>query len=285
MNEINNESKNHEPNKAEEKKKVLLVEDNIVNQKVAVLLLQQFGLVVDVAENGLRALQSVQNDSYDVILMDCQMPEMDGFEATKAIRRFETSQNKYTPIIAVTALAMVGDQERCIAVGMDDYISKPIDRYVLNIKLNHWLRKEFVLRNQELARKYAQPAGAQADSEYDPVNLMELRDYYGEDLNDVMKTFVESANNYVLSITQSISEHDHESLARYAHELKGSSASVGAKQMAKLALYLERAAGLRDWKEAKDTTEALINSFDSVRAFLEKSPNLSSEAVILPIRD
>ncbi|HEY9683834.1 MAG TPA: response regulator [Oculatellaceae cyanobacterium] len=280
-----NEIKTNETRPNEEKKRVLLVEDNIVNQKVAVLLLQQFGLDVVVAENGLLALQSVQKDTYDVILMDCQMPEMDGFEATKAIRRYEALQNRYTPIIAVTALAMVGDQERCIAVGMDDYISKPIDRYVLNIKLNHWLQKEFVLRNQELARKYAQPSGLQSESEYDPVNLTELRDYYGEDLNDVLKTFIESTSNYILSIKQSISEHDHESLARYAHELKGSSASVGAKQMAKLALYLERAAGLRDWKEAKDTTEALINSFDSVRAFLEKSPTLSSEAVILPIRD
>lgn len=280
-----NEIKTNETRPNEEKKRILLVEDNIVNQKVAVLLLQQFGLDVVVAENGLLALQSVQKETYDVILMDCQMPEMDGFEATKAIRRYEALQNRYTPIIAVTALAMVGDQERCIAVGMDDYISKPIDRYVLNIKLNHWLQKEFVLRNQELARKYAQPSGLQSENEYDPVNLTELRDYYGEDLNDVLKTFIESTSNYILSIKQSISEHDHESLARYAHELKGSSASVGAKQMAKLALYLERAAGLRDWKEAKDTTEALINSFDSVRAFLEKSPTLSSEAVILPIRD
>ena len=280
-----NEIKTNETKSNEEKKRVLLVEDNIVNQKVAVLLLQQFGLDVVVAENGLLALQSVQKESYDVILMDCQMPEMDGFEATKAIRRYEALQNRYTPIIAVTALAMVGDQERCIAVGMDDYISKPIDRYVLNIKLNHWLQKEFVLRNQELARKYAQPSGLQSESEYDPVNLTELRDYYGEDLNDVLKTFIESTSNYIVSIKQSISEHDHESLARYAHELKGSSASVGAKQMAKLALYLERAAGLRDWKEAKDTTEALVNSFDSVRAFLEKSPTWSSEAVVLPIRD
>ncbi|HEY9756279.1 MAG TPA: response regulator [Oculatellaceae cyanobacterium] len=280
-----NEIKTNETKSNEEKKRVLLVEDNIVNQKVAVLLLQQFGLDVVVAENGLLALQSVQQESYDVILMDCQMPEMDGFEATKAIRRYEALQNRYTPIIAVTALAMVGDQERCIAVGMDDYISKPIDRYVLNIKLNHWLQKEFVLRNQELARKYAQPSGLQSESEYDPVNLTELRDYYGEDLNDVLKTFIESTSNYIVSIKQSISEHDHESLARYAHELKGSSASVGAKQMAKLALYLERAAGLRDWKEAKDTTEALVNSFDSVRAFLEKSPTWSSEAVVLPIRD
>ena len=86
------------------------------------------------------------------------MPSMDGFEATKAIRKIEASKGTYTPIIAVTALAMVGDRERCIAVGMDDYISKPMNRQVLKIKLNHWMQREFVLRNQELARKYAQVA-------------------------------------------------------------------------------------------------------------------------------
>ena len=270
---------------AEEKKKVLLAEDNIVNQKLATLLLQQLGLQVDVVDNGLLALEAVRTNSYDVILMDCQMPEMDGFEATKAIRRFQALQNKYTPIIAVTALAMVGDHERCIAAGMDDYISKPIDRQVLNIKLNHWLQKEFVIRNQELARKYAQPAGGQIATDADPINLAELSEYYGDDLQDVLKTYVESTEAYIDAINQAIVEKDNEMLARVAHELKGSSASVGAKQIAKLALYLERSAGMRDWKEAHDTAEALVNSFDSARAFLEKSPSSTNEAVILPIRD
>ncbi len=270
---------------AEEKRKVLLAEDNIVNQKLATLLLQQLGLQVDVVENGLLALESVRANSYAVILMDCQMPEMDGFEATRAIRRFESMQNKYTPIIAVTALAMVGDHERCIAAGMDDYISKPIDRSVLNIKLNHWLQKEFVVRNQELARKYAQPAAGHTATDLDPINLQELSEYYGDDLQDVLRTYIESTEAYIVTINQAVDEKDNELLARIAHELKGSSASVGAKQIAKLALYLERAAGLRDWKEARDTAEALINSFDSARAFLEKSPSLTNEVVILPRRD
>jgi CheY-like chemotaxis protein len=269
---------------AEEKKKILLADDNIVNQKLATLLLQQLGLQVDVVDSGKAAVQAVQDGSYDVILMDCQMPEMDGFEATKAIRRFESLRNRYTPIIAVTALAMVGDKERCIAVGMDDYISKPIDRQVLNIKLNHWLQKEFVLRNQELARKYSSQ-GTQNAADNDPINLPELREFYGDDLSDVLETYITSTESYVTAIKQAIIDRDDLLLAQLAHELKGSSASVGAKQLAKLALYLERAAGMRDWKEIRDTCEALVNAFSLARVFLEKSPSSSNEVVILPIRD
>lgn len=267
---------------AEEKKRILLADDNIVNQKLATLLLQQLGLQVDVVESGQAAVQAVQERAYDVILMDCQMPEMDGFEATKAIRRLESMRNRYTPIIAVTALAMVGDKERCIAVGMDDYISKPIDRQVLNIKLNHWLQKEFVVRNQELARKYSLPSETQNSADTDPINLPELREFYGDDLSDVLHTYVTSTENYVTAINQAVIDHNDELLAQLAHELKSSSASVGAKQLAKLSLYLERAAGLRDWKEAKATCEALVNTFNSVRVFLERSPALSNEVVILP---
>jgi CheY-like chemotaxis protein len=266
-------------------KKVLLAEDNIVNQKLATLLLQQLDLAVSVVEDGRQAVQAAQTGDFDVILMDCQMPEMDGFEATKAIRKFEALQNRYTPIIAVTALAMVGDRERCIAVGMDDYISKPIDRRVLNIKLNHWLQKEFVVRNQELAKKYGQSGASMSFSENDPVDLPELREFYGDDLEDVLKTYILSAESHIASITQAVNERNADMLASLAHELKGSSASVGAKQLAKLALFLERSAGIRDWKEAKDTLEALNSAFTAVRVFFESVPTMSSEALVLPIRD
>ena len=269
----------------EEKQKVLLAEDNIVNQKLATLLLQQLGLDVDVVGNGRQAVQAVQQSTYAVILMDCQMPEVDGFEATRAIRKLEALTNTYTPIIAVTALAMVGDRERCISAGMDDYISKPIDRMVLKIKLNHWLQREFVLRNQELARRYSQAVDAgQFDAA--PINLAELREFYAHDLEDVLKTFVTTTESHLEEINKAIGERDAALLGHLAHELKGSSASVGAKQMAKLALFLERAAGLRDWREAIDEFRALVKAFESVRKFLAEGQNsLPNEVVILPTGD
>jgi len=106
--------------------KVLLVEDSPVNQKLAAALLQKRGFEVTPKENGKAALASLERESFDLILMDVQMPEVDGFEATRTIREREKSTGGHIPIIAITAHALKGDQERCLAAGMDAYISKPI---------------------------------------------------------------------------------------------------------------------------------------------------------------
>ena len=114
--------------------RVLVAEDNIVNQKVASKLLEKFGCRVDVAANGEEAVRMAEDLPYALILMDCQMPEMDGYEATAAIRKME----KDTPIIALTANAMEGDREKCLAAGMDDYLPKPINPEALNEMLDKW---------------------------------------------------------------------------------------------------------------------------------------------------
>ncbi|MBU2511020.1 response regulator [bacterium] len=117
-------------NMAERQKiRILLAEDNLINQRVAIKVLKKLGFSCDIANNGLEALNIIKESSrYNLVLMDCQMPEMDGFEATKAIRELEKDRGKHTPIIAMTANAMQGDREKCLEVGMDDYVSKPIER-------------------------------------------------------------------------------------------------------------------------------------------------------------
>jgi two-component system sensor histidine kinase/response regulator len=106
--------------------RILLVEDNAVNQRLAVRMLQKRGHEVDVAANGIEALARLHAVEYDLILMDCQMPEMDGFETTKRIRDAETASGRHIPIVAMTANAIAGDRDRCLAVGMDEYLAKPV---------------------------------------------------------------------------------------------------------------------------------------------------------------
>jgi two-component system, sensor histidine kinase and response regulator len=120
-------------------KRILLAEDNIINQKVAVRVLERFGCTVDIAMNGEEALRRVRASMYDIVLMDCQMPEMSGLEASRAIRDLEGEACSMVPIIAMTANAMPGDREECLSAGMNAYLSKPIDQDVLAKTLIEWV--------------------------------------------------------------------------------------------------------------------------------------------------
>lgn len=120
--------------------KILLVEDNEVNQLVAKYMLEQMDFHVDICENGLEAINQLKNNSYELILMDCQMPEMDGYEATSKIRKGEAGNNHSgTPIIALTANAMRGDREKCLEVGMNEHLAKPFEESTLRNMLSKWI--------------------------------------------------------------------------------------------------------------------------------------------------
>jgi len=257
----------------EQSKLILVAEDNVVNQKIATLLLEKLGLQAQIVENGAQAVEAVRMRDYPVVLMDCHMPELDGFEATRMIRRMELNTGKHTPIIAVTALAMAGDRERCIEAGMDDYISKPIDKERLKNKLNQWMNKEFAFHNQKLAEKFFESNASLASLGVSPIDLAALEVFYGsaEEAEEVLRLFVTITDRNLPDLDMALTERRASLAARLAHELKGSSASVGAKELSLLCLQLEQEVGQQTWEQAKYTFAGIHRCFESVRDFVSRN--------------
>jgi CheY-like chemotaxis protein len=217
--------------------RVLVVEDNPTNQKVIVLRLEKLGCRADVAQNGREAVDAVAVVAYDVILMDCQMPVMDGFEATAHIRR---RGGRRVPIIALTANAMEEDRERCLQAGMDDYLSKPVRNQELSEKLSHWI----------LASQAEEEQEDSARSLHRFLASMEQEGIGREDIDAVLGGFLGSSQKLVADVESAVMAHDGHGLRTAAHTLKGSSATVGLTSLAALAAELEKHEKAADWDGA-----------------------------------
>jgi signal transduction histidine kinase/CheY-like chemotaxis protein len=204
--------------------RVLLAEDNLVNQKLAVRLLERQGHHVTVAGTGREALAALGRETFDVVLMDVQMPEMDGLEATAAIRRQEAGTDRHQPIVAMTAHAMKGDRENCLAAGMDAYISKPI-------------------QPQELYATIARvvPDAAAPDMQ-EQLNLGQALDRVGGDrelLREIAGVFLDSYPGQLAELRDAVARRDSRAVQRAAHGLKGAVGNFGARAAAAAAERLE----------------------------------------------
>ena len=221
---------------AEERKRkvrILLAEDNIVNQKVALKVLEKLGYRADAVANGKEAILAMEDIPYDLILMDVQMPEMDGFEATAAIRRNERRSDRHTPIIAMTAHAMTGDRERCLDAGMDDYIPKPIDPDDLRNAIGTWAPSHPAPDGRTGPGSNVSQQGLDTDSALARV------DGDTELLAELAGLFLEDYPKCMAEIRDAVSRGDTETLYRAAHTLKGSAANFGANSVVDSALKLE----------------------------------------------
>jgi CheY-like chemotaxis protein len=200
--------------------RVLLVEDNPINQKVALGFLAHLGWEADVANDGLEALDIVGHGNYSIILMDCQMPRMDGYEATGRIRAMQRNGSR-VPIIALTAGAMPGDRERCLEAGMDDYLSKPIDVSRLDALMRQWARpvESAVVEVEGL-------------DEAITAQLREIRSGTGSILDEALNQFVIDAPARLDEVLSLADRSDWVGMSRAAHSLKGMSAAVGARRLA-----------------------------------------------------
>ncbi len=223
--------------------RVLVVEDSAINVQVAVGMLKNLGYEVETALNGLEALEAVAHASYAAILMDCQMPEMDGFEATGEIRRREGTA-AHTPIIAMTALAIKGDRERCLAAGMDDYLAKPIRIEDLKAMLERWIVSD---GSEPPARAPVEPVAETTETSgqlrpFNPSTLESLRKLQepgGSDIvDDVLDMFLREAPARLAAIEQAVEAADAEALFKAAHALAGETAMIGAEEMQVLSRQL-----------------------------------------------
>ncbi len=212
---------------------ILLAEDNPVNQKVALRMLERIGFSADVANNGLEALAALDKKKYDIILMDMQMPEMDGLEATRRIvEKYDEDSRPY--IIALTANAMQGDRERCIAAGMNDYISKPIRMEDLHEAFDRCPIKP-----------QAEEEAGEAEVEDTVINfqvLDELVTMLGNDIefaSGLIHDFLEDGEELLGNIRSALEGGNASELERAAHTLKSSSATFGAIEAAQLCKELE----------------------------------------------
>ena len=247
---------------------IMLVEDNRVNQLVGSKVLQNLGYDFAIATNGLEAVAAFRTTRFDAVLMDCQMPEMDGFEATGAIRYLEEfSAWGHVPIIAMTAAAMEGDRERCIAAGMDDFITKPVRLEVVSAVLERWVEK----RKTGSCRREEQGI----DRGGDPLDrvqialLLSLDDGQGGALAEIIGEFLSMSARGLAELDDLLTQGDRSGLERAAHTLKGASVNVGARGLAEVCAGLERHAHEARLQDAS----GLMHQFDAelarVRGALE----------------
>lgn len=222
--------------------RVLVADDNTTNQKVARLMLENLGCRVDVAANGLEIVEMLDLLPYDVVFMDCEMPEMDGCEATAEIRRRHAGQRQ-VPIVAMTAKAIQGDREHCLKSGMDDYISKPVRLEDLEATLERWFSKAdrgIHTLAEKIPVTAPPPPAALA---LDPEVTGRLRQLAAADdpavLTEIYESYLSSTVEYLAAMRQAEQSGEAERLRIAAQSLKGASANVGASTVTELARQLE----------------------------------------------
>jgi two-component system sensor histidine kinase/response regulator len=248
---------------------LLVVEDNVVNQEVAMRLLESQGHRVDVAGNGQEAVEAAARFQYAAVFMDCQMPVMDGYEATRAIRAIE-GPGRHTPIIAMTAGAMVGERERCLAAGMDDYLSKPIRLTELRAALVRWAGVSGTVNGNGRRAPAGEPDQEGTADVLDPGVISGLRelDHRGGGMAELVDLFISDTVSRLDDLGHGIAAGDASQVAKAGHTLKGSSANLGAFAMADLCEEIQSSATNHGLDGAGEILRRLEAEFRRVRAAL-----------------
>jgi TMAO reductase system sensor TorS len=268
--------------------RVLLAEDNPVNREVAVCMLEQLGCHVVAVEDGCDAVAKMEDARFDLVLMDCQMPEMDGLSATKAIRDGEQRTGRHVTIVALTAHAIVGDREGCLAAGMDDYMTKPFTQGELGNMIQKWVQRS----SDEAALTSAQSKAVPVEPVLPPSDLTEQRTRQAPDrvlldapladqvldqlralrrpgrldpVAKILTSFLESSATYVSAIHQAVVHQDAKALFYAAHALKSSSAMIGAMELSRVLKDFELLGRQGDVAGSHERMAELDSVYEAVR--------------------
>ncbi len=265
---------------------VLLVEDNLVNQQVAMGLLRKLGCQVDLAGNGREAVNAVSTVPYDIVFMDCQMPVLDGYEATAEIRKMERSEEQHLPIIALTANAMEGDREKCLNAGMDDYLSKPFKQEQIVNVLRKWLTEVEPSEEESPAEsqvEVTEPLTGQVDSSpTQPAaeNTQEVKEVISQHalnnirslsdgmLEKIIDLYLQESPKQLQTLKTAIDDDDVESVQKVSHSLKSSSANLGATGLSELCKQLEMNARQKSLLKASDLFAEIESEYVEVEQAL-----------------
>jgi two-component system, sensor histidine kinase and response regulator len=246
---------------------VLLVEDNFVNQKVAVRFLERMGCTVEVASNGAEGVAACQQRHFDVVLMDLQMPVMDGMTATRKIREWETTG--HIPIIALTANAMTGDRELCEAAGMDGYLTKPIEvERLRNVLKRYGLAKDEASLCAPAPPPPPPPPNVNLKPAVDLAGFNRITDGDHAFAQELIATFIASGEQQLAGMAAAVAISNRPALARAAHQLKGASANIHAQALKSLAERMESNSAAGELRTLEQCNVLLRQEFERVKQFL-----------------
>jgi len=247
-----------------QKAKILVAEDHLLNQDFIIRLLKRMGYKnIDLVENGLLAEEFFENNTYDLILMDCHMPEKNGYEATKAIRQCGAANAETIPIIAVTADAMKGTKEKCLHAGMDDYISKPIDAYDLKTIMEQWIIFTAQAKNKIANNNKRQKA---------PVDMDVLKQYAdtNEEIDYFKNMFLQQCEDSLQTLEENCQDGPNKQWVESAHKLKGGTGMFGAKRLYKICAAAQTMENATK-QERKLILKDMMHEYKAVKDFLKSA--------------
>lgn len=237
--------------------RILLAEDNPINQKIASEMLKKMGHKVIAVNNGFEAIATLQNAEYDVILMDCQMPDMDGYETTKAIRSSRNASYCDIPIIALTASAIKGDQERCIAAGMNDYLTKPVEHAILRQAIGKWTARQ-------------KPTNLKTINSSHITKLIDMAQGKGtEFIEEILSLLMITVPPSLGNMRKAVSDQNLKQLQFESHKLKGTSGNLGAYRVQELCNQLQHLETIENINKTLAMIDSIANGFDHIQKELE----------------